>query len=259
MPGRVHQSHRADQGHFPVSMPGIWGFAWRSFLETKHCDSTWVFTSTFCRKCDFSNCFLPPWHQQIPSSVISQGCNLRLDFKPRFFLIFREAWRYFGACFSICSLWICLDSLVLPDKAKWYLAVCVCLQNSPEMCHLFPSAWSNNSNGQQLWSPNHTWVEPCCGGHTELWIQCWLSHSICIPVAVVQKEICKCRSVLRGLFNRNSRWKCYLCQVSGLRSGSSMVQWHTSPSLCFCGKGSFAKGEILVVHRQFEEVIINFL
>ena len=112
--------------------------------------------------------------------LISHVCNLRLDFK-LFFSDFWETRCYFRACFCVCSLWIYLQSLVLPKSPPRQgkmvpYSVCVCLQNSPAMCHLLLSAQSNNDNGSSFEAKPHL-LEPYCGGCKELWIQ---YHDSCL-------------------------------------------------------------------------------
>lgn len=106
--------------------------------------------------------------------VISRVCNLRLDVKLAFFSNFWESCCYFRACFSICSLWIYLQSLVLPKspprKSKM-VPYNVCLPAKfLKMCHLLRSAWNNNDNGSSFEAKLHLLV-PYCGGCTKPWIQ----------------------------------------------------------------------------------------
>lgn len=57
------------------------------------------------------------------------------------------------------------------------------------------------------------------------------------------KEICKCRSVLCGLFNRNSRWKCYLCKCQG--PNLEAPWWNGTHLPATASVGSLIKGKFL--------------
>lgn len=80
------------------------------------------------------------------------------------------------------------------------------------------------------------------------------SDSICIPVAVVQKRFANvgqfCVDYLRGILAGSVIYASVRTQIWELHGAMAHIF-----QLVLLWEGEFDKGEILVVHRQFEEVL----
>lgn len=103
----------------------------------------------------------------------------------------------------------------LPDKAKWYLTVCVFACKIPQKCAICWEASKATMIMAAALKQSHVYLSPTVVDAQSSEFSILIA--VCFQCRVYfcysgSKEICKCRSVLCGLFNRNSHCKCHLCK-----------------------------------------------
>lgn len=130
------------------------------------------------------------------------------------------------------------------------------------MCHLFSSASGNNGNGSRFEAKTTFSLSPAVvdtqtsefSVRNSALKSVLASNSICIPVAVVQKRFANvgqfCVDYSTGILAGSVIYASVRTRIWELRGVMAHIL-----QLELLWEGEFDKGGILVVHRQFEEVL----